>query len=323
MSAHSQTVSKTSVQTIQQSSTRKPSEKPRTIQACNFRSAGRLSNENLRALTALFETFARQLSIALDAFLGSGLEVKLKTIDQLPVKEHIVSIPALTYIVPLSLNTMPSTMIVECDFDVVFPIIELLLGGTGMPLTAARELSELEEEIMHDVMLLMAIQAEQTLHFPAKSLVTGRRIKSSLLHQYCTANEKMTQAKFEIEIGEATGSFQLVFPASFLNIMLNQIKLDQPQKKGALRFFPAASIRDRIVDCDVSIAASLPHVKVSVRDLIALQPGFVLKLGAPVKSPGVLTIEGQEIFEAVAVRNGSRKAAQLGRRTQRNNWGGE
>jgi len=299
------------------------SEKPRTIQACNFRSAGRLSNENLRALTALFETFARQLSIALDAYLGSGLEVKLKTIDQLPVKEHIVSIPSLTYIVPLSLSTMPSTMIVECDFDVVFPIIELLLGGTGMPLTAARELSELEEEIMHDVTLLIALQAEQTLHFQAKSLVAGRRIKSSLLNQYCSATEKVTMAKFEVEIGEATGSFQLVFPASFLNVMLNQIKLDQPQKKGALRYFPAASIRERIVDCDVVIAASLPHVKVAVRDLIALQPGFVLKLGAPVKSPGVLTIEGQEIFEAVAVRNGSRKAAQLGRRTQRNNWEGE
>jgi flagellar motor switch protein FliM len=83
------------------------------------------------------------------------------------------------------------------------------------------------------------------------------------------------------------------------------------------------SIRERIIDCDVSVAAGLPNLKVKVRDLIALQPGCVLKLRAPVRNPGMLSIEGQEIFEAVPVRNGSQKAAQLGRRAQRTSWGGE
>jgi flagellar motor switch protein FliM len=60
-----------------------------------------------------------------------------------------------------------------------------------------------------------------------------------------------------------------------------------------------------------------------VRDLLALQPGCVLKLRAPVRNPGMLTVGGREIFEAVPVRNGSQKAAQLGRRTQFTNWGRE
>src|SRR5665213_1577212 len=93
--------------------------KPRSIHACNFRSAGRLSNENARSLTAIHETFARQLASALDVYLGTGLEVKLQTLDQLPLADHIASIPSLSYVVPFSLSTMPGAVIVECDLDLV------------------------------------------------------------------------------------------------------------------------------------------------------------------------------------------------------------
>jgi len=299
---------------------KKAPSKQRSVHACDFRSAGRLSNENARSLTAIHETFARHLGNALDAYLGTGLVVKLQTLDQLPIKDHIASIPPLTYIVPFSLSTMPSTMIMECDIDLVFPIIELLLGGTGISVNGVRELSEIEEEIMLDVTSLIARQAENTWHMPNMSLVANRRIKSSLLQQYCPPNEKVTLAKFEIEIAGMTGTFQLVFPSSFVAILIKQIKLDQPQRKRGLRFFPPPSVRERILDCDMVVSAGVPRMRVAVRDLIELKTGSVLKLRAPVRNPGMLTVEGLEIFEAMPVRNGSQKAAQLGRRVQPTNW---
>ena len=292
----------------------------RTIVNCNFRSAGRLSNENARALTAIHESFARHLATALDPFLGTGVEVKLKSLDQMPVKEHIAGIPPLTYIVPFSLSTIPGTMIVECDIDLVFPMIELLLGGSGTQGGASRELSEIEEEIMHDVAGLIVQQAESAWHLSSLSLTPGKRIKSSVLHQYCPLNEKVLLVRFEVEIGGIVGNFQMVFPTMFLNILIQQIKLDHPQGKGAIRFFPRPSIRERILDCDFEVAAELPSLKVAVKDLMALQPGSVLKLRAPVRTPGMLTAGGHALFEATPVRNGSQRAAQLGRRATLATW---
>ena len=306
-----------------QPGSKRVSERPRSIHACNFRSAGRLSNENARSLTAIHETFARQLASALDVYLGTGLEVKIQTLDQLPLKDHIASIPPLSYIVPFSLSTMQGAIIVECDLALVFPIVELLLGGTGTSENSPRELSEIEEEIMQDVMSLIARQAEYAWHMPHMALVSNRRIKSSLLHQYCPPNEKVTLVKFQVEIAGIKGSFQLVFPASFLNVLLKQVKLEQPQRKGGLRYFPMPSIRDRVLECDVLLTAGLPRMKVAVRDLIALEPGCLLKLRASVRTPGMLTAGGMDVFEAVPVRNGSKKAAQLGHRTRLTNWGME
>src|ERR1700678_4300005 len=112
----------------------------RSVHPCDFRAAGRMSNETARGLKAIHETFARNVVGALDAYLGTDVVIKLLTLDQLPIKEHIASIPALSYIVPLSLGTMPGNVIMEFDIDLVFPIIELLMGGTGTSASGDREL---------------------------------------------------------------------------------------------------------------------------------------------------------------------------------------
>jgi flagellar motor switch protein FliM len=57
-------------------------------------------------------------------------------------------------------------------------------------------------------------------------------------------------------------------------------------------------------------------MRVLVRDLIDLKPGTILKMKAPVKHLGRLTVEGVDIFEALPVRNGTLKAAQLSCRSQ-------
>ena len=296
---------------------------PRSVHPCDFRAAGRLSNETARTLTKLHDAFARHVVSALDAYLGTDVAIKLLSLDQLPIQEHAAAIPPLSYVVPLSLGAIPGHVIVEFDIDLVFPIIELLLGGTGTSAPGDRELSEIEEEIMQDVVSLIARQAESKWQMPYASLVANPRIKSAEVQQYCPPNDKVTQVKFEMEVAGTVGNFEFVFPSSFVASLIKQIKPDHPQTKGGLRYFPTAGIRERILDCDVVVAAGVPRMKVAVRDLIALQPGSVLKLRAPVRVPGILTAEGMEMFEAVPVRNGSQKAAQLIRRIQPTGWGRE
>jgi flagellar motor switch protein FliM len=293
------------------------------VQPCDFRSAGRLSNENARALIATHELFTRNLVNSLSNYVGTNITVKLLGLDQVPVNEFVTSVPALSYISSFSLSAASSTLLLTCGIELAFPIIDLLLGGTGIPATQPREFSEIEDEIMQDLMLLIARQTEVAWRMPETPLPAGVRIAPTDLQDVFQTNEKVVLVKFEMEFAGNTGMFQLIFPGSMVNFLVKQSKVGQLQKKGALRFFPTADIRERILDCDVLVAADLPSVRVSVRDLIGLQPGSVLKLHAPVRTPGKLTVGGREIFEAVPVRNGAQKAAQVGRRVQLTNWGTE
>ena len=168
--------------------------------------------------------------------------------------------------------------------------------------------------------MLVARQAESAWKLPELSLTTNRRIKPALLDQYCAANEKVTVVRFEVELGGVTGALQFAFPTSFFNFLMKQIQMDQPQKKGKIRFFPTPTMRERILDCDMEVSAELSGLKVAVRDLVTLQPGSVLKLRAPIQTPGMLTAGGRGLFEAVPVRHGLQRAAQLGRRAQTSDW---
>ena len=295
----------------------------RSVQLYNFRSAGRMSNENARALTAINESFASHLAVTLEDYLGTELQVKSRGLDQVSMQEHIAGVPSLSYVVPFQLRSVPCTIFVECDLDLVFPIIERLLGGAGGPVDGLRELSEIEEEIMLDVTSFIARTAEQAWHLPEMSLEQNRRIKSSLMGQDCSPSERISIFKFTVEIAGITGSFQLVLPTAFSNLLINKIRGDQPKAKSRVRCFPLPSIRERILDCDVLVASGLFPLKVAVKDLVTLKTGSVLKLQVPIGTPGALSLEGRELFEAVPVRNGLQKAAQLVRRTQRTNWEGE
>jgi flagellar motor switch protein FliM len=305
-----------------QSARPKTPAKQRIVHACNFRSAGRLSNEDARSLSALHETFALHLAATLDTYLGTAVEVKLETVDQLPIKDHIADVPSLSYVVPFSSNTL----IVELDNELVFPIIELLLGGAGSAVLAGsvvdggRELSEIEEEIMLDVTTLFARQAEAVWRIPNLSLVPGARIKPTLMHHCFAASEKVAVLRFGVEVAGMTGAFKLVLPTELLNVLMTQINREEPTKDSRVRTFPAPPLRERILDCDFQVSSELLGLKVAVRDLIALQPGSVLKLRAPIRTPGTLSAGGRNLFEAVPVRNGTQRAAQLGRRIAATDW---
>ena len=290
--------------------------KERTVYDCNFRMAGRLSNEDVRSLTALHEVFTHHVATALDAHFGSGAQVKLGTLDQLTVKDHLAELPALNYIAPLASGMM--TM--ELSFDLVFPIIELLMGGTGDAKAAERDLSEIEVEVIQDVVLLIARQLEAVWAVPDFSLTPGERVKPDQIFQTLRPAEKLAVLRFEVTIGVATGSLNLAVTKPVLELVLKRISENQPQAKPKVRSFPAPPLRERILDCETEVTAELPELRVAVRDLVTLQPGSVLKLRAPVRMPGVLAAGGRGLFEAVPVRSGTQRAAQLGRRAVQTEW---
>ncbi len=290
--------------------------KPRTIQSCNFRYAGRLSNENVRMLTALHEKFALNATNSLELFLGASLKLKLAALEQMSVGEYISRTAATSYLMPCSLNVMETNFLLEMDIDLIFPVIDLLLGGAGTASEQAREFTEIDEEILESVTALIVRELENTWRALNLSLTPSHCIKPAMIQQVFLANEKLVLLIFEMSLGETSGCISMVLPTSFVGFLLRHLKAAQSKKISSLRLMRSPSLRERILDCDFTVAADITQMRVLVKDLVDLKPGMVLKMKAPVKSPGRLTVEDVELFEALPVRNGTRKAAQISSRSQ-------
>lgn len=290
--------------------------KARSVHRCNFRATERLANEDARALTTMHEKIAQRLVATLDAYFGTTPEVKFGTIAQLPAKDHVMELPALNYIMPFS----SGQVIAEFDLDLAFPMIELLMGGTGEAKSSGRDLTEIEEEIMHDIALLVLREVNAAWAISDFVLTPGARIRPANVLQSIRPSERLTVLRFDVTLGNACGWFCIALCTTICDLLIKKIKEEQLQKKSRVWSFPAPPLRERILDCDTEVATELPELKVTVRDLVALQPGSVLKLRAPIRTPGMLTAGGRALFEAMPVRSGSQRATQLGRRIYTSDW---
>jgi flagellar motor switch protein FliM len=293
----------------------KPSGRPitanPTVMPCNFRSAGRLSNESARTLTTLHETLARNLTNSLDVYLGTGLEVRLVTLEQFVMEDYRAKCASAAYILPCSAKPSSNTVLLEMDSALMFTVVDLLLGGSGSNPEGARELTEIDEEIMEGVGALIAQQIERVWQPIGYALTPGKCVKPNLAHKLFPITEKVLRIHFEVSVAGMTGSLYLAFQASVASHLVRNIRADSTQSKSGVVYMPMASLQKRILDCPFSISGDLPDLKVAVRDLARIEIGSVLMLSAPVDAPGKLLLEGKTYYEAVPVRQGSSKAMQL------------
>lgn len=287
-----------------------------SVLPCNFRSAGRLSNESARTLTALHEVAARFLTNSLDVYLGTGLEVRFASVEQLSMEEFKTKCVAGGYMLPCATRSSSTTVLLEMDSPLMFTVIDLLLGGTGESVEAIREVTEIDEDIMEGVGSLIAAEIERAWQPVGYSLTPGSCIKPNYAHRIFPQTEKVLRIKFNVHVADMTGALYIAFPASLGGSLVRSMRSDNPGGSVGSGFQALPSLRKRMLDCQFSVSGELPDLKVSVRDLAAIEEGSVLLLRSPVSGPATLTLEGKSYFHALPVRQGGSKAMQLIQRLQ-------
>src|ERR1700742_4669359 len=115
----------------------------------DFRRPDRIPKSQVRAIHLLHDTFVRNLVSSLSAYLRSYLAVNLVSVEQLSYSEFLDGLPSPTCMVSLGLKPYDGNGVLELNPSLVFPIIEMLLGGTGkssVPIN--REVTEIEQKVL-------------------------------------------------------------------------------------------------------------------------------------------------------------------------------
>ena len=282
------------------------------ILPCNFRSAGRLSNDSIRHLRNMHDTFARNVSHSLDLFLGSQLDIKLLGVEQIGSRAFVASLAPGSYLVPFTLMPQQSRVIAKFDSALLFPLLDLLLGGPGDPLDSVRELTDIDEELIRSVIELIGVQLERTWKACQVSVMPSPSIKPALVGQLFLTEERTVALNFEIALSRSKAGMRIVLPMAFCNALVRSTHPETTRILGgdAGVLLP---LRERVLDCDMRVSAELTGLQISVGELIAMQPGTVLDLHSPVEHPVRLNLGHFPLFEVTPVRRGGRKTAQLGR----------
>jgi flagellar motor switch protein FliM len=280
------------------------------VRAYDFQQAGRLNEAHVQALSALHEGLVRSLSHVLGNCLNAAVELKLAGMEELPFLQLLTQLQPNPYV--HSMEFVPQSVGgLQMDLELVFPGLDLLLGGPGKPQAVERGLSEIEVSVIEDVTRLVIAELDEVWKTLDISAVPGSYQKAAELRRMLPADERVLILRFNMKLQESVGALNIFFPIGVAAAMLRKLATMaiSPARAGA----PTAGqkIQERLLDCVCGMELNIRGIKVAVQDVLSLQPGKLLDLGIPISAPAVVSLEGHEWFEASPVRAGSFRAAKL------------
>jgi len=288
-----------------------PLEPQKMVQTCNFRTASQLSNEHARAISALHESFARNVAHSLGAYLRVTFSMALSSLEQLTYREYVRGIPDGSYLFPFHLQPMQVSGLLQIDTSLIFPIIDVLLGGVGAPMATPKELTEIDEDIVAGVTRIVCNQLQSTWEALEVEINLDRCQKVAQVQTALPPTERVLLMTFEIAMAQTNGALHLLFPGAFANQLLRKAPNDKDYRKSRVRYLPGPDLRQRLMHCDFDMTVGISQLRVKVRDLLSLKAGDVLPLKVPVTQPASLLLGERIMFDAAPVRNGNKRAAQL------------
>src|SRR5713226_7708470 len=125
----------------------------------DFRKPGQTAGAKMRAIYMLKQKFLHRLVTSLSAYLRSSVSAQLLAVDHLSYAEFFRGLPSPTCVVSIGMRPYEGNAVLELNPSLVFPIIEILLGGNGKPGAAAnREITEIEQNVL-DGLFRIILQA--------------------------------------------------------------------------------------------------------------------------------------------------------------------
>jgi flagellar motor switch protein FliM len=276
----------------------------------DFRRPDRIAKSQVRAIHMLHENFVRNLAGSLAAYLRAYLTVNLISVEQLSYGEFVEGLPSPTCLVSTSLKPYDGHALVELNPSLIFPIIEIVLGGKGRSGgSIKREITEIEQTLLETFFRIIlndlkeAWKGVTVIDFAIANVATEPQML-----QILAPNEAVIAVGIEIRIGESSGTLNIAIPS--INIKMIGQKFDQ--QWSLRKTEPTEAEQQRVLELiresTGTVDARLRGPKLRVSDLLDLQPGDLLRFDYRVDQQVDCEINGVGKFRGRVVNSNRKKA---------------
>jgi flagellar motor switch protein FliM len=277
----------------------------------DFRDADVLSADQLRSVQSVYSNFARSLAAALSAFLRTYVSGDVERIEQTSFRGFSEVAGSSASLLPLKMRPLESPAVLGVSQAVLFPLLEILLGGAGKPSAILdRELTDIEKSLLEPLIrvvlqeLKSAWQPLIPLEFALESSDASRRVRSAM-----PRNEGLIAVTVELRLPEAAGVLHVGLPSRAIRQLLPS---SQPAKPDA-----SADEQSKILSlagrAEVDANACLNGPRMLFQDLLNIEAGDVIALDCPLGQELDLELNGVPKFKGHLVTRGGKRAFQIKR----------
>ncbi len=281
------------------------------VQPWDIRQAGQIGSEQLRAINQLHESFARNLTTAIGGYLRIVFDCSLVSAEHLTYREFLERLPERVYLASIDLAPAGATGVLQLDFAIAFPIIDVMLGGEGKSGEITRDITEIEEQVFEGIARIICRELQSAWQAIALEFNFGARQRLAQTGRLMPPEEKNLCLSFEIRMSDTRGTLNLAIPAVVSNALLRKISADFSYQRRRSPIEARQQIQKKLLNCFFPVELSMPGLQVPLENLTGLAPGHVVPFRRDASTPAVLLVDDVRLCSAAPVRVGSRRAARV------------
>jgi flagellar motor switch protein FliM len=276
----------------------------------DFRRPDRIPKSQVRAIHLLHDVFARNLVSSLSAYLRSYLTVNLVSVEQLSYSEFLEGLPSPTCLVSMGLHPYDGNGVLELNPSLAFPIIEMLLGGTGKQSgSIQRDITEIEQKLLDGLLRIImndlreAWKGVTEIDFSIESMETEPQLLYVL-----APNEAVVAIGVEIRIAEAVGMMNIALPSIVIKMMRQKFDQQWSVRKTLASEGEQARFLTMLRDASMTLEARLDGMELSVQNLLDLTEGHLVVFDRSIHAPIDLVVNGREQYSGQIAGTASKRA---------------
>jgi len=282
------------------------------VRTYDFMCPAKFSKPNLRALQRVFSSLERSWSGTLSTALRTEATVQVNQLEQVSFRTYAESLPASGLIFELSMDPFPGKTLIDIPGTLALSIVDRMTGGKGEAGSEPRQLSQIERNVMK-CLLNRLISDLAAAWKPIAS------IQFAVLECYTSAGkididneELMLSASMIWNTSSVENCVNVTIQANSLDALIGELDPQRWLERGAnRRRIPSELVAGLLQSVDVPLSVELGQTKASVRDVLNLEVGDIIRLDAIVEDPLNVRVGGRSRFQARPGLSGNRLSVQV------------
>ena len=285
----------------------------------DFYRPDKFSRENLGALRVLHDNMARLLTSSLSAHVRAAIKVSLIALDQQTYEEFVDQLGVPVILGTAGFEPLEGKVGIEVCPGIAYPLMERLLGSSEEAGIMERELTDIETAVLQTVFEKILSSVEEawgtvrSVRHSLKSIET-----SPFFSQFAPPNEMMLVAGFLVEMGNQQDRINVAWPYLMLEPVLQDLSLQHwmgrhpsDESKVEENGIQRETLKQHLDDVRVTVVAELGRSRVSIRDLLELEVGDIVRLERRIEEPIDVCVGERQVLSARVGRSKTRYCVQV------------
>lgn len=261
-------------------------EEEKQVKDYNFARPSKFSKDHLRTLVFIFEHYARLLSTNLPVYLRRNVQVEVMHAEAATFQEFSNSLSNPVLLGVVNFAPLEGTIIIEMASSLGYTIVDLMLGGSGVPLDKPREFTEIELSIIQRIMAVCTnLLIEPWANVQSINPTLERIETNSQFAQFVSPNEMTSIVTMNIKVGDVEEVMNICIPYAVVEPVIDKINTKYWYSTAEIKDDDKYRelIEDNIHKAKIPVRAIMGRSAISVNDFIHLQPGDIIKLNTKIE----------------------------------------